>query len=76
MPRVVSTHFAAHNFDVVNNPKVKIHLDDARHYLLTTDEKFDAITSDPLDPWVKARRRSTPGSSSRWSGAISTPVVW
>jgi len=32
---------------------VKVHLDDARHYLLTTDEKFDAITSDPLDPWVK-----------------------
>src|SRR5688572_17244009 len=53
VPRVVSTHFAEHNFDVVRNPKVKIHLDDARHYLLTTDEKFDAITSDPLDPWVK-----------------------
>ena len=28
-------------------------LDDARHFLLTTQEKFDAITSDPLDPWVK-----------------------
>ena len=53
VPRVVSTHFAEHNFDVVRNPKVDIHLDDARHYLLTTDEKFDAITSDPLDPWVK-----------------------
>jgi spermidine synthase len=53
VPRVVSTHFAAHNFNVVANPKVKVHLDDARHYLLTTDEKFDAITSDPLDPWVK-----------------------
>jgi spermidine synthase len=53
VPRVVSTHFAEHNFDVVRNPKVKIHLDDARHYLLTTNEKFDAITSDPLDPWVK-----------------------
>jgi spermidine synthase len=53
VPRVVSTHFAEHNFDVVRNPKVKVHLDDARHYLLTTDEKFDAITSDPLDPWVK-----------------------
>ena len=33
--------------------KTRVHLDDARHYLLTTDEKFDAITSDPLDPWVK-----------------------
>jgi spermidine synthase len=53
VPRVVSTHFAQHNFNVVANPKVKVHLDDARHYLLTTDEKFDAITSDPLDPWVK-----------------------
>ena len=53
VPRVVSTHFAEHNFNVINNPKVKVHLDDARHYLLTTDEKFDAITSDPLDPWVK-----------------------
>jgi spermidine synthase len=53
VPQVVSTHFAEHNFDVINNPKVKVHLDDARHYLLTTDEKFDAITSDPLDPWVK-----------------------
>ncbi|MGW8369259.1 MAG: spermidine synthase, partial [Gammaproteobacteria bacterium] len=53
VPRVVSEYFSAYNFNVVNNPKVDIHLDDARHYLLTTDEKFDAITSDPLDPWVK-----------------------
>jgi spermidine synthase len=53
VPRVVSTYFAEHNFNVVANPKVKVHLDDARHYLLTTNEKFDAITSDPLDPWVK-----------------------
>ncbi|HEY7473466.1 MAG TPA: fused MFS/spermidine synthase, partial [Vicinamibacterales bacterium] len=53
VPKVVSTYFAEHNYDVVNNKKVTIHLDDARHYLMTTDEKFDAITSDPLDPWVK-----------------------
>ena len=53
VPEVVSTHFSEHNFDVVNNPKVRVHLDDARHFLLTTDETFDAITSDPLDPWVK-----------------------
>ena len=53
VPAVVSTYFAEHNYDVVNNPKVKIHIDDARHFLLTTNEKFDAITSDPLDPWVK-----------------------
>jgi spermidine synthase len=53
VPRVVSTYFAEHNFNVVANPKTRVVLDDARHYLLTTDEKFDAITSDPLDPWVK-----------------------
>src|SRR5688572_19957685 len=53
VPRVVSTYFAEHNFNVIGNPKVKIQIDDARHYLMTTDEKFDAITSDPLDPWVK-----------------------
>jgi spermidine synthase len=53
VPRVVSTYFAEHNFSVVTNPKVQVHIDDARHFLFTTDQKFDAITSDPLDPWVK-----------------------
>lgn len=53
VPEVASTHFSAHNFDVIRNPKVRLFIDDARHYLLTTDETFDAITSDPLDPWVK-----------------------
>jgi spermidine synthase len=53
VPRVVSRYFAQYNFDVVANPKTHVVLDDARHYLLTTSEKFDAITSDPLDPWVK-----------------------
>jgi spermidine synthase len=53
VPRVVSTYFAEHNFDVVRNPKTRVVVDDARHFILTTKEKFDAITSDPLDPWVK-----------------------
>jgi spermidine synthase len=53
VPRVVSTYFSEHNFDVVRNPKVTIQVDDARHFLFTTGQKFDAITSDPLDPWVK-----------------------
>lgn len=53
VPRVVSTYFAEHNFDVVRNPKVHIRIDDARHFVETTRETFDAITSDPLDPWVK-----------------------
>jgi spermidine synthase len=53
VPRVVSTYFAEHNFDVVRNPKVHVQIDDARHYIETSREQFDAITSDPLDPWVK-----------------------
>lgn len=53
VPRVVSTYFSEHNFDVVRNPKVHIRIDDGRHYVLTSRAKFDALTSDPLDPWVK-----------------------
>jgi spermidine synthase len=53
VPVMASLHFGAHNFDVYKNPKTRLILDDARHFLMTTDEKFDAITSDPLDPWVK-----------------------
>lgn len=53
VPEVVSREFGEHNFEVVDNPKTHVVIDDARHYLLTTDRKFDAITSDPFDPWVK-----------------------
>jgi spermidine synthase len=53
VPRVVSRNFGEYNFNVLKNPKTEVIIDDGRHYLLTTSEKFDAITSDPLDPWVK-----------------------
>jgi spermidine synthase len=53
VPRVASEFFAAYNDGVVTNPNVEIRIDDGRHYLATTSRKFDAITSDPLDPWVK-----------------------
>jgi spermidine synthase len=53
VPEVVSREFGVHNFEVVDNPKTTVVIDDARHYLLTTDRMFDAITSDPFDPWVK-----------------------
>jgi spermidine synthase len=49
----VSEYFGEHNFNVVKNPKVHVSIDDGRHYVMTSKEKFDAITSDPLDPWVK-----------------------
>ena len=53
VPEVVSRFFSTHNFSVVENPKTRVVIDDARHFLLTTDQTFDAITSDPFDPWVK-----------------------
>ena len=53
VPRTAATWFGRENFNVIRNPKVHLNLDDGRHFLLTTTEKFDAITVDPLDPWVK-----------------------
>ena len=53
VPKSVSEYFGQHNYNVAKNPKVTIHIDDARHFLITTNQMFDAITSDPLDPWVK-----------------------
>jgi spermidine synthase len=38
---------------VLDNPKVEVVFDDARHFLATTREKFDIITSDPIHPWVR-----------------------
>jgi len=53
VPHAAALHFAAHNFGVVTSPKVELRIDDGRHFLATTAERFDVITSDPLDPWVK-----------------------
>jgi spermidine synthase len=53
IPKVVSRYFNDANYGVAENRKVTIVYDDARHYVLTTGEKFDVITSDPIHPWVK-----------------------
>jgi spermidine synthase len=53
IPRVVAEHFADENYGVVKDAKVKVIYDDARHFIRTTREKFDVITSDPINPWVK-----------------------
>jgi len=37
----------------MHDPRVQIVYYDARHFVLTTREKFDIITSDPIHPWVK-----------------------
>jgi spermidine synthase len=53
VPRKIADFFSAENYDVVHDQRVRIVYDDARHFVLTTPEKFDIITSDPIHPWVK-----------------------
>ena len=53
IPRVVARYFGSENHGVVDDPRVEVVYDNARHYMLTTREKFDIITSDPIHPWVK-----------------------
>lgn len=53
IPQVVARHFEYENHAVVTNPRVEIVYDDARHFILTTTEQFDIITSDPIHPWVR-----------------------
>jgi spermidine synthase len=54
-PRVVGAarRFSKENYNVLSDPRVQIVFDDARHFLATTREKFDIITSDPIHPWVR-----------------------
>lgn len=50
IPRIVSTYFTHENYDVAHDPRVQIVYDDARYFILTTKEKFDVITPDPIHP--------------------------
>lgn len=64
VPTIVTPMFGEENYHVVdgiarenphtvNGKQVEVVYDDGRHFLRTTREKFDVITSDPIDPWVK-----------------------
>ena len=53
IPPTSTRYFAQADYDVYHNPKTRIVYDDARHYLLTTKDKYDIIASDPLDVFVK-----------------------
>jgi spermidine synthase len=53
IPEVVSSYFTRENNDVLNDARTTIVFDDARSFILTTHDKFDVITSDPIHPWVK-----------------------
>lgn len=53
IPPASTQYFAAQNYQVALNPKTTIVFDDARHFVMTTKQKFDIIASDPLDVFAK-----------------------
>jgi len=53
IPPASTKFFGPQNYTVMLNPKTRIIYDDARHYVLTTRDKYDIIASDPLDVFVK-----------------------
>ncbi len=48
----VARIFGQHNHHAVDHRKVTVHLDDARHWLMTDKTKYDIIVSEPSNLWV------------------------
>lgn len=40
------------NHEVYRNKAVRVILDDARHFLFTTSERYDVVISEPSNPWM------------------------
>jgi len=53
VPVLAGEYFVKENNDVLNDPRTELIHDDARHFIATTHERFDIITSEPIHPWVK-----------------------
>jgi spermidine synthase len=53
IPPAAREYFDYENHAVLTDDRTQVVLDDARHYVLTCNEKFDIVTSDPIHPWVK-----------------------
>jgi spermidine synthase len=53
IPPASDEFFGEENYHVLHDPRTRVVYDDARHYILTTPNKFDVITTDPIHPWVK-----------------------
>jgi spermidine synthase len=53
IPPTTTKYFSVQDHNVLHDPRTDITYDDARHYLATTKEKFDVVTSDPIHPFVK-----------------------
>lgn len=46
----VARAFGEYNHKIVDHPDLKIVYDDARNYLMATQQRFDVITADPIHP--------------------------
>jgi spermidine synthase len=53
IPQMVKPYFHNEHYNVLDDARTQVVYDDARHFVLTTPEKFDIITSDPIHPFVK-----------------------
>lgn len=64
VPKFIAPYFSNENYGIadgidkenphiVNGKEVRFEYDDGRHYLSTSNEKYDIITTDPIDPWAK-----------------------
>jgi len=53
IPPASNKYFSEQNYRVLDDSRTRIIYDDARHFVATTDQKFDVITTDPIHPWVK-----------------------
>lgn len=45
-------YFEHENRHVLNNPKLKLIIDDGRSFVQRTANRYDIITSDPIHPWI------------------------
>tara|TARA_Y100001001_G_scaffold154285_1_gene168898 strand:+ start:52 stop:1206 length:1155 start_codon:yes stop_codon:yes gene_type:complete len=52
VPQAAAAWLGPENYDIIEDPRTELIFDDARHFIATTDETFDVITSDPIHPWV------------------------
>jgi spermidine synthase len=53
IPPASTEFFGRENNTVLHDPRTRVVYDDARHFIFTTPQTFDVITTDPIHPWVK-----------------------
>lgn len=78
--------FAAHNGKVLDNPRFRLVMDDAKSFLQMSSERYDVIISEPSNPWMAGvagvftreyyencrRRLNTNGVMTQWVQAYET----